>query len=319
MSKKLAIGIDLGGTGIKLGLVDVTGKLIRTFRFGTPSKKDPEEVAALIVEQAEALIHTVGKRAIVGIGVGAAGDVEPGTGIIRISPNLQWKDVPLKALLSRSLKYSIRVENDANVAAWAAYVVEAKRKVRNLLCVTLGTGIGGGIVMDGRLYRGSSGSAGEIGHMTLFPEGVPCLCGNVGCLERYVGARAMSEEARRAIEAGELTLITRLVNNDLSKIEPLVLQEAARKGDRLALQLWEQAGERLGITLAGVVNFMNPEWIVLAGGLSGSGKLLLDPLSRTIFKRSFSTAAKTARLIVSKLNQDLGIVGAGLVAHELAQ
>ncbi len=316
MSKPLTIGIDLGGTGIKLGLVDISGNLLKTFRFSTPSKSNPQEVAALIIEQAEALIQTVPKGRLRGIGVGAAGDVEPGTGVIRISPNLRWHQVPLKALLSRRLKFPIVIENDANAAAWAAYVVEAKRKIPNLLCVTLGTGVGGGIVINGKLYRGASGSAGEIGHMTLFPEGVPCNCGNQGCLERYVGARAMAQEARRAIEAGEPTLVTRLVNHDLSKIDPLILQHAARQKDRLALHIWEEAGERLGIGLASVINILNPRWIVLAGGLSRAGKLLLDPLRRTILKRSFATPASTAKLVISKLDQDLGIVGAGLVAHE---
>lgn len=314
-SKPLTLGIDLGGTGIKLGLVDLQGKLWRTIKFSTPPKPDPQEVATLIIDQAQGLIQRVGKKVIRGIGIGAAGDVEPEKGIIRMSPNLNWHNVPLKALLNRHLKYPIVIDNDANVAAWAAYVVEAKRRVKNLLCVTLGTGVGGGIVINGELYRGTTGSAGEIGHMTLFPEGVPCNCGNMGCLERYVGAKGMVEEARRAIQAGEVTLIPRLVNNDLSKIDPLILQQAACQNDRLALHLWGQVGERLGISLAALINVLNPEWIVLAGGLSRAGPLLLEPLRRTILKRAFPTPAAAAKLIVSKLDQDLGMVGAGLIAQ----
>jgi glucokinase len=313
---KLALGIDMGGTGIKLGLVDARGKLLSTFRLLTPAKTDPEQVADLIAEQSQAMLKLAGRRQIAGIGVGCAGDVDPKTGVIRISPNLRWKQVPLKNLLTRRLKYPILVENDANVAAWAAYTVEAKKKVKNLICVTVGTGIGGGLVIDGQLYRGTTGSAGEIGHMTLFPEGVPCNCGNQGCTERYIGAKAMAAEGRRAIESGESSLIVKLVHNDLSKITPLIIQEAARQRDRLALHLWEQAGERLGITLASVVNVLNPEWIVLAGGLSRAGKLLLDPLRRTILQRSFATPAKAVKLVISKLDQDLGMVGAGLLAHE---
>ncbi len=313
---KLALGIDMGGTGIKLGFVDARGKLLKAFRFSTPTKTNPEQIIGLMTRQAKTMLELAGRKNIVGIGVGCAGDVDPVHGVIRISPNLRWKQVPLKNLLSRQLKYPILVENDANVAAWAAYSVEAKRKVKNLICVTVGTGIGGGLIIDGKLYRGTTGSAGEIGHMTLFPEGVPCNCGNQGCTERYIGAKAMALEARRAIASGETTLITQLVHHDLSKINPLVIEQAARQKDRLALHLWEQAGERLGITLASVVNMLNPEWIVLAGGLSRAGKLLLDPLRRTIQKRSFPTAAKTVKLVISKLDQDLGIVGAGLLAHE---
>jgi len=312
----IALGIDMGGTGIKLGLVDSRGNLSQTLRLSTPSRTDPEQVVNLIVENVHNLLRLTGHRSIPDIGIGCAGDVDPVKGVIRISPNLRWKQVPLKALLSRRLKSRIRVENDANVAAWAAYVVEGRRKIQNLVCITVGTGIGGGLVINGKLFRGTTGSAGEIGHMTLFPEGVPCNCGNQGCLERYIGARAMAEEARRAIESGEKTVITKLVDHDFSKITPFIIHQAAQQKDRLALHLWDEAGERLGITLAAVVNMLNPQWIVLAGGLSRAGRLLLDPLRRTILQRSFSTPAHAVKLVISRLDQDLGIVGAGLLAHE---
>src|SRR5258708_3866931 len=311
---KLPRGIDLGGTGMKFGLVDKRGRLLRANQVLTPSKKGPIEVIHFMVAQAKGLPETA-HRKIAGIGIGTAGDVDPRSGVVRISPNLDWKNVPLKALIARRLKYPITVDNDANVAAWAAYVVEAKQRVKNLLCVTVGTGVGGGLIIDGKLYRGATGSAAEIGHLTLYPDGVPCPCGNHGCLERYVGARAMAKEAREAIERGSQTLITRLVHNDLAKVTPLVLQEAARLNDKLALQLWNQVGERLGIGLASLVNVLNPEWIVLAGGLSRAGNLLLDPVRRTLLKRSFPTPAKAVRLVISKLDQELGVVGAGLIAH----
>jgi len=313
---KLALGVDMGGTGIKLGLVDAQGKLLKTLRFSTPTKSDPIQVVSLIVEHVQTMLELIGRSTITGIGIGCAGDIDPKAGVVRISPNLHWKQVPLKSLLSRRLKYPIHVENDANAAAWAAYVVEARRKIPNLLCITVGTGIGGGLVINDRLYRGTTGSAGEIGHMTLFPEGPPCSCGNQGCVERYVGARAMAAEARRAMESGEKTLIHKLVGGEPSLITPLIVEQAARQKDRLALYLWEQTGERLGISLASVVNILNPQWIVLAGGLSRAGRLLVDPLRRTILKRSFPTPARAVTLVISKLDQDLGIVGAGLLAHE---
>ena len=311
---KITLGIDLGGTGIKFGLIDERGNILRHAQVSTPSKRDPLDVIELIESQAKALLQT-SKRKIRGIGIGTAGDVDPETGSVRLSPNLHWSDVPLKKMLSRRLKYPITVENDANVAAWAAFVVEAKRKVQNLLCVTVGTGVGGGLIINGKLYRGTTGSAAEIGHITLYPEGIQCPCGNRGCLERYVGALAMADEARHAIASGEPTMIPKLVHNDVSRITPLILQQAARQGDKLALQLWNQVGERLGIGLAGLINVLNPEWIVIAGGLSKAGSLLLDPAQRTILKRSFHTPATAAKLIISKLNQDLGVVGAGLIAH----
>jgi glucokinase len=313
---KLALGIDMGGTGIKLGLVDVHGKLMKSVRLPTPTESSPEEIAHLVADQAQALLHDTDRKRIVGIGVGCAGDIDPVRGVVRISPNLCWNQVPLKALLSKRLKHPILLDNDANVAAWAAYSVEAKRKVKNLICVTVGTGIGGGLVFDGKLYHGATGTAGEIGHMTLYPGGIPCTCGNEGCVERYIGAKAMAKDAKDAIGLGQETLITKLAGGDLANITPLVIQRAAEAGDALALRLWEQAGTHLGIALASTVNLLNPEWIVLAGGLSRAGKLLLDPLRRTILKHSFPTPAKAVKLVISKLDQDLGMVGAGLLAHE---
>ena len=207
---KLALGIDMGGTGIKMGFVDAQGKLLKTSRISTPIKNRSRTSGRTDCRASPQDARTVSEhKRILGVGIGCAGDVDPVKGVIRISPNLGWKQVPLKKLLARRLKYPILVENDANVAAWAAYVVEAKRKVKNLLCVTVGTGIGGGIVIDGKLYRGASGSAGEVGHMTLFPDGIACTCGNHGCTERYIGAKALAEEARRAIESGETTLLSK--------------------------------------------------------------------------------------------------------------
>lgn len=315
-SNPLALGIDFGGTGIKLGLIDEGGRLLRTLRFPTPANPNPIDTVALIVTEARILLQSAGKRKVVGIGVGAAGDIDPDSGVVRISPNLGWRDVPLKQLLARHLDLPIAVENDANVAALAAYVVEAKRKVKNLLCVTLGTGVGGGIILDGKLYRGTTGSAGELGHMTLYPEGIQCSCGNKGCLERYVGAKAMTEEAKRAIAAGEKTSLSSLIAKDPSLLTPFLIQKAARRGDKLASSLWQLAGEHLGIGLASLINVLNPEWIVLSGGLSRARNLLTDPAKRTILKRSFATPAAKVKLVISTLDQDLGIVGAGLVAHE---
>ena len=313
---KLTLGIDMGGTGIKLGLVDDRGRLHKTIRFSTPAAADPVQVVERIVRETAGLLKASGQKTIYGIGIGCAGDIDPVSGVVRISPNLGWKQVPLKTLLRRHMKYPILLENDANVAAWAAYVVESKRQVKNLLCVTIGTGIGGGLILGGALYRGTTGSAGEIGHTTLYPEGIPCNCGNHGCIERYVGAKAMALEAQRLLETGEQSLVRQLVEDDLSKITPFIVQKAARQKDPLALRLWKQAGERLGITLASAVNVLNPEWIVLAGGLSRAGRLLVAPLRRTILERSFPTPAKAVKIVISKLDQDLGIVGAALLAHE---
>ncbi len=314
---KFTLGIDMGGTGIKVALVDQKGKIHQSSRLPTPLKATSREIIAPVVELARAVIRQIGKEHIKGIGVGCAGDIDSSKGVVRMSPNLLWKNVPLKRMLLEQLHVPILVDNDANVAAWAAYVVEAKRRVSNLLCVTVGTGVGGGLVIDGKLYHGATGSAGELGHMTLCPNGVPCPCGNQGCTERYVGSKAMCQEAVLAIKSGTKSLLSTQVHGDWSKLSPHIIQKAARAGDSLALHLWEQAGTRLGTTLASVVNLLNPEWIVIAGGLSRAGPLLLQPLKRTILERSFHTPARAVKLVISRLDQDLGMVGAGLLAHEL--
>lgn len=315
MPEKLSIGVDLGGTGIKIALLSREGQIRKLLKFSTPWKAHPQAVVELIVEQTGTLLQTVGPRHIQGMGIGAAGDVDQTRGVVRISPNLGWKNVPLRDLLRRRFKkLSLFVDNDANAAAWAAYIVEAKRRVKNLLCVTLGTGVGSGLILNGKLYRGGSGSAGELGHMTLYPEGSLCACGNQGCLERYVSARALVEHVRRAIETGHGKRILRLAQNDPARIDPIVLETAARRGDGLAQHLWDQAGERLGIVLASVINLLNPEWIVLAGGVSRAGDLILTPLRRTIQERAFEAPAQCVKIVLSRLDQDLGVVGAGLLA-----
>jgi glucokinase len=316
MAEPLALGIDIGGTGVKLGLVDRNGRISSLRKMPTPKGVPAIQAAEAIAEEASKLVGAVQASRLTGVGVGVAGDIDSQAGVVRMSPNLGWRQVPIRRLLANALGRPVLVENDANVAAWAAFRVEAKARVRNLLCVTLGTGIGGGIVVDGRLYRGATGTAGEIGHTTLDPNGHPCACGNRGCLERYVGARAMSEEARRAIKGGEKSQIAKLVKGDLSKIEPLIVQRAARQGDRLAKRLWKDAGERLGISLASMVNVLNPDWIVLSGGLSRAGGLLLDPVRRMIKERSFQAPARAVKLVISRLDQDLGTVGAALLAHD---
>jgi glucokinase len=311
--KSLRLGIDLGGTGIKLAIVSDQGRVLYDAKVPTPVHSKPQDVARLLGAEASKLLARVPAKSIRGIGVGAAGDIDHLRGVVRLSPNLGWRNVPLKKLLQRHLKQPILVENDANVAAWAAYVVEAKRKVPNLMTVTLGTGVGGGLVIDGKLYRGATGSAGEIGHMTLYPNGIPCGCGNRGCLERYVGAKALVEEARQVMASGRSTLLRDLCAGDPSKLTARMVHEAALKKDALSLQLWRQKGEHLGIALASLVNILNPQWIVLSGGVSRAGTLLLQPTRQTLFARAFPTPSRNVRLVISKLDQQLGVVGAALI------
>lgn len=311
---KLYLGIDLGGTEVKVAVVTAEGVICEEARVPNSVVSVPEEICREIINRAKAMKDF---KRLSGTGIGVAGDIDQKLGIVRFSPNLPaWKNANLRKILGHALPKPIIVDNDANAAALGAYWLDAKGKVNNLLCITLGTGVGGGIVIDGKLYRGATGSAGEVGHIPFEPNGPICKCGSRGCIERYLGAPSLSLQAREEVKMGKSKLIMRLVNGQLNDITPQVLATAAQKGDQLAKRLWEDAGERLGIVLAGLINLLNPEMIVLAGGVSRAGDLLLKPVKETIKERAFLTPANACKVIISKYNQQLGVVGAALLAKK---
>ncbi|MBI3291722.1 MAG: ROK family protein [Elusimicrobia bacterium] len=314
MKGTLSLGVDIGGTGVKLALVDGRGRIRRLQKFASPTKESPTEFLNIVGRWIRRFVGDRHLKTLRGIGLGVAGDVDHVHGRVRISPNLQWRNIPVKTLLRRYLpSIPFIIENDANAAAWAAYWVETHQRAKNLVCLTLGRGVGGGLVLNGVLYRGATGSAGEIGHMTIDLNGPACPCGSRGCIERYVGARALVERVRQAIEDGEQSLVTELVGNNFQAVTPLVIQQAAQRGDRLAQRIWREAGERLGVALASVVNLFNPERIILAGGVARAGRLILDPARRVMRQRAFPVPGHTVRVSLSQLDQDLGVVGAALL------
>jgi len=313
MNRPLAIGVDLGGTGIKIALVQNDGRILERRRLQTPTDYNPARIVDEICAVSDSWINGALKKRIQGVGIGCAGDIDARRGVVRLSPNLGWRDVPFLKYFQKALpKTPLSMDNDANVAAWAAYCVEGQRRVKNLLCITLGTGVGGGIVLNGQLYRGATGSAGEFGHTTLYPSGTPCACGNRGCLERYVGGRAIVEETLRLLREKAPSSIPSLVQYDLTRVDAKIIEKAALQGDAFAQSVWRRAGENLGIAIASLINSFNPERIYLAGGISRAGRLLFDPMTEMIHRRAFPVPAKAAKVALSKLDQDLGVVGAAL-------
>jgi glucokinase len=309
--EKLCLGIDLGGTGVKIAIVDKKGNIVEHSSFPTACPADPKKIAETIAANCRKLKHF---KKIRSIGIGVAGDIDQEKGIVRFSPNLGWKNVPLRDMLSKKLRKHINIDNDANVAALGAFWLDSKGKAKNLLCVTLGTGVGGGIVINGEIYRGSTGSAGEIGHVTIEPNGPRCNCGNHGCIERYVGAPYLSNYGREAVRKGNGKIIAKLAKGNIDNITPALLAEAARKGDKEAKEIWNKAGERLGILFADLINLCNPEMIVLSGGVSCSADLMMKSMNKTIFSRAYQTPARACRIIVSHYTHKLGVVGAALLA-----
>lgn len=311
---KFYLGIDLGGTEVKLAVVDEKGNIVDEGAVATDTFSAPESLCREIAQRASRLKHF---KRLSGSGIGVAGDIDQENGIVRFSPNLpKWKNANLRKMFAGSLPAPVVVDNDANVAALGALWLDAKGKKRSVVCVTLGTGVGGGIVIDGKIYRGVTGTAGEIGHMTLDPNGPLCKCGNRGCIERYVGGPNLSMQAREAVRNGKSPRIMKMVSGKLEDITPRVLAEAALKGDALAVQLWQEAGERLGIILASVINLLNPEMVILAGGVSRAGKLLLGPIRTAVKERAFKTPASACSITISKYTHKLGVVGAALLAKE---
>ncbi|MDR1941399.1 MAG: ROK family protein [Endomicrobium sp.] len=314
MPKRFYLGIDMGGTHIKIAVVNSEGKILEETMTDTDVEAKPLDIAVSIVEKARGLKHY---SSVKSIGIGIAGDIDCFRGFVRFSPNLpKWKNVALKSIFEKLTGKNAFVDNDANTAAIGAFWLDAKAKPDSLVCVTLGTGVGGGLIFNKKLYRGASCTAGEIGHMTIDPSGLRCKCGNKGCAETFIGAKYLSAYAKELLKNRKSEIINDLLSQNNSKLTPKLLYEAAAKGDKTAVEVWNYAGQKLGILLAGIINFVNPEVIVLCGGISRTGKFIIEPAKKEIEKRAFASASKVCKIIVSNYTQKLGVVGAAMLADQ---
>ena len=226
-----------------------------------------------------------------------------------------WNRIPLRANLRKRLGLPVAVDNDVKVMTLAEWKHGAGRGARNLLCMTLGTGVGGGWVINGALYHSRKGPSGEIGHLPLGEGGPRCFCGGRGCLERYVGNRDIVREVKRRIAAGERSKMTALLGGRLDRLTPEVIDQACESGDRLALETWRRAGERIGLILAGAVNLLNPDRIVIGGGLAKAGRWLFDPIRETVRRRAMRGIGRV-QILPAKLGPSAGIIGAALLIGE---
>ena len=289
--KNLSVGMDVGGTFTKLGLVDPKGNVVRSVQIPTDPKKGPLN----FVRRARAIIKD---WKFGSVGLGLAGGVDAETGTLLFVPNLKgWTGFSFKKAFS-SLDVSVHVDNDANVAVWGGYVVALKKKPRTVIGVTLGTGVGGGLILDGVLHRGATGSAGEIGHMTLELNGPRCECGRRGCLEAYAGT------------AG----ILRLARAKMKRL-PSPLTPKALAGDRGAKAVWDEVGTRLGQGLASLILVLNPDAVLILGGVARAGDLVLGPLRRVFAAQPFREPFRKV-VVAAPLDRDWGVVGAALLSRE---
>lgn len=310
--KNFIIGIDVGGTTIKFALFK-RGKIIFRDLLRTKGLRNSSALIDAIVEKVQWICAQNGLRisSLAGIGIGLPGMVNYKSGVVHRLTNIPgWKNVGLKNILQRRLGIKAQIDNDVNLMGLGEVIFGAGRGFKNVVCMTLGTGVGGALIIDGELYRGSTSSAGEIGHIPINEYGPKCNCGGSGCLEKYVGNKAIVDEALRHIKKGRRTLITKLTGNNVSLITPKIITDASRRGDKFSLQVWTNIGIHIGIALAGVANVFNPDAVVIGGGVSKAGRALFDSIRATIKRRAMSPAKDNIKIIKSELGDDAGVFGA---------
>ena len=301
MSKKVKIGIDLGATRLKMALVDEKGKCFYRREVKTLFRSNRAALVDSIVGNVNDIVKTSGisKRNILGVGIGVPGPVDSRKGIVRYFPNIKgWEQVPLKSILEKKLRLKVALDNDVNAMTLGEYRFGAGKGAENLVCLTLGTGVGGGIIINGEIYRGSTMCAGEIGHIPINEKGPRCNCRGIACLERYIGNRYILYRTKKVFGK----------NITLERLDDL-----ARMGNKRAIGIWEDVGRKLAVALAGVVNLLNPDIIVIGGGVSNAGELIFGPLRRELKARAMLDQARHVKIIRAKLGDNAGIIGASLL------
>jgi glucokinase len=313
----LILGVDLGGTKILTAVTNSQGKILSRDHSITPASKGHEAVIESILDSSHRVLEqaNVAISELTAVGIGAPGLVNPETGIIFTSPNLpRWQDVPLRDIVQERLGKKTFVINDANAAALGEFYFGAARGARNFIYITLSTGIGGGIIIDGKIYSGAIGAAGEVGHMTIDDDGPICNCGNRGCWEMLASGTALAREARQQIKEGVRTSILEYAEGDVEKVTAQVVHSAAEQGDSLAKELIARTGYYVGVGLANLINIFNPELIVIGGGLSNIGDMLLEPAFKVAGERAYKEAFQAVRFASAELGRNSGVLGAAAFA-----
>ncbi|MBA7598272.1 Glucokinase [subsurface metagenome] len=313
----LVLGVDLGGSKILSAVVNVKGEILSRDRSTTPAAKGPEAVIQAMLESAKRVLNQAGitTAELEAICIGAPGLSNPKTGVVFTSPHLpRWTDVPLRNIIEKKMDVKTLLLNDTNAAALGELYFGAAKGARNFICVTLGTGIGGGIVIDGEIYAGSLGTAGEIGHMTIDTNGPKCNCGNTGCWETLASGTALAREAKQRISDGAKTSILEYADGDVNKVNAETVHKAAQQGDTLAKELIAQLAYYIGVGLANLIHIFNPELIVIGGGLSNIGDMLLEPAYKLAGERVNKTAFASVRFARAELGRNSGVIGAAAYA-----
>ncbi len=315
---RYVVGVDLGGTNIVVGVMPVDGSREIAMR-SQPTRADmgPDVVVDRICEMVESAITIAcaetgaAREQFIGVGIGAPGPLDRGRGVVLIAPNLGWRDLPLRDLIQRRVGLPATLDNDANCATLGEWWTGAARGARNVVGITIGTGIGGGLILDGRLYHGSSDMAGEIGHTTIDSNGRRCKCGNYGCLEAYTSGPAIAERAREALRAlEEPSMLLDLAQGRADRITAQTVYEASERGDAVAREVVRDTARFLGAGIANLLNTFNPDVVVVAGGVTQAGDALFEPLNAEVRRRAFRPAVEACRIVPGMLPGTAGAVGA---------
>ncbi len=317
-NQKVLAGIDIGGTTVKLALFTVKGEILAKWEIPTDKtdygKKIMEDVKVAVTNKLAEL--NIPYESLKAAGVGAPGPVDTENGILQGAVNIGWKDnFPLRDLMQSALNVPVAIENDANAAALGEMWKGAGSGAKDLICITLGTGVGGGVIVNGDIVHGSNGAAGEIGHLTSVPrDGYLCNCGKRGCLETVASATGIVRTATDKLATFEGNSVLKDLLQQNGKISAKDIFDAAKSGDQLALETVLSLADHLGLALANIGSVFNPERIVVGGGVSKAGDFLLDKIRQAFDQYSFKAVAESTEIVLAKLGNDAGIVGAGWLA-----
>ena len=309
---ELIIGVDLGGTNVKTALISRDKKILGKDSRPTNAEQGLDVVLAKMEESVNAVLEGAGasRKDVLAAGFGAPGPMNWQTGVVFSPPNLPgWKDVPLADLMKKRLGFDCYVDNDANVACFGEYWMGAGQGVDSMCLLTLGTGVGGGVVVLGQLLRGIDGTAAEIGHLKVMRDGRLCGCGSKGCLEAYGSVTGMVRTAVEGLEAGQKSVLTDMCGGDFKQITGKMISDGIEQGDEFCKWVMTETGVWLGLGISSLINLLNPEKVVLCGGMIAAGDVLFNPIRETARANCFEVPGKRAQIVAAGLGSDSGVIG----------
>jgi glucokinase len=311
--KRYVIGLDIGGTKISCVVGTRKGEILDKVTLSTEIEKGPDYTIKKIIGNVKDLLKgsNINLREVKGIGIGAPGPLDPIKGIILNTPNMPgWNGICLKEIFDREFNLPVILDNDANAAALGEKIFGAGKDIKDMFYFTVSTGIGGGLIIGGKIYHGASFDAAEVGHTVVLPDGPECKCGKHGCLEALASGTAIARNAREKLRTNPHSLILKLAENNIELVTAKIVSQAAKMGDKLANQIYQEAGRFLGIGVANVLNLINPQMVVIGGGVSYAGELLFKPVRESAKREAFARTYEVCPIVPSRLGEMVGDLGA---------